>query len=321
MGISGSVGRGGSNRFADAVHVQGLLNQSSISNRGALLVVDGLVGPKTIAAITQFQAQSTGARDGRIDPDGRTLKALEGSNPDLACRPLARAITGLCDQVMAAMPASGLPLNHLPMLQVRNNVRNSVDALRPHIGAPGTTGGRYAFASFPSTVPMAFALAAVPLVAILTALILLIGAIVMLLLLHALLPAGMAATSKLAAEIERQKFVLMRTLGEAMVQIVIFVNDAQRVLDRCKPKGNAQQLLECQRALDEAARVLKNILFKLDALKLLWHRKMSGPPNVIDLNDFRTAKQLIEELLALVRDMEAAIARVLAKCGCHFVVG
>ena len=75
--IHASVGRGGVNRFEDVRVVQELLNK----HRRPLmqpLTLDGIVGPKTIAAIEAFQRRvlSTIQPDGRVDPDGPTVRAL-----------------------------------------------------------------------------------------------------------------------------------------------------------------------------------------------------------------------------------------------------
>ncbi|MEM7319567.1 MAG: peptidoglycan-binding protein [Pseudomonadota bacterium] len=69
--ITAAVGKGGTNAPQDVQTVQQLLNQN-----GASLVVDGLVGPKTIGAITKFQQASLGFGDGRVDPGGMTWEAL-----------------------------------------------------------------------------------------------------------------------------------------------------------------------------------------------------------------------------------------------------
>lgn len=79
--IMGSVGRGGVNQSADARTVQTLLN----NNRSLplqKLTVDGAVGPKTIAAIEEFQRRVVKMHlpDGRVDPGGKTLKALDSSS-------------------------------------------------------------------------------------------------------------------------------------------------------------------------------------------------------------------------------------------------
>ena len=47
-----------------------------IDDETKLLAVDGIVGQKTLAAISEFQTSYTGETDGRIDPDGQTLKRL-----------------------------------------------------------------------------------------------------------------------------------------------------------------------------------------------------------------------------------------------------
>ena len=79
--ITASVGRsGGVNRPADVKLVQRLLNKMLESEGGPKipLAVDGLFGPKTLAAIEKFQKQQFGFKgmDGRVDPLGQTLKRL-----------------------------------------------------------------------------------------------------------------------------------------------------------------------------------------------------------------------------------------------------
>jgi peptidoglycan hydrolase-like protein with peptidoglycan-binding domain len=78
--ISGSVGRKGRNRHDDVVTVQKLLNRTRPTQGGPspLLDVDGLAGPKTIAAIQKFQLHHFGFKgaDGRVDPKGPTIRKL-----------------------------------------------------------------------------------------------------------------------------------------------------------------------------------------------------------------------------------------------------
>ena len=49
------------------------------SHAGSLLKVDGIVGPKTIAGIEQYQRRKALAVDGRINPNGQTFNSLKGS--------------------------------------------------------------------------------------------------------------------------------------------------------------------------------------------------------------------------------------------------
>jgi peptidoglycan hydrolase-like protein with peptidoglycan-binding domain len=72
----GGVGRGGMNQAADVRLVQRLLNDSRGRGRLVLLVDDGLVGPKTIAAIELYQRSCGLTADGRVDRGGPTIRRL-----------------------------------------------------------------------------------------------------------------------------------------------------------------------------------------------------------------------------------------------------
>jgi len=78
--IHASVGRGGVNRPEDVRIVQELLNKQTRPPM-QLLQVDGMAGPKTIAAIEAFQRNTLSLLhpDGRVDPNGRTLIALSSN--------------------------------------------------------------------------------------------------------------------------------------------------------------------------------------------------------------------------------------------------
>ncbi|HEY1336231.1 MAG TPA: peptidoglycan-binding domain-containing protein [Bryobacteraceae bacterium] len=74
--LSASVGSGCANQAADVGLVQIFLNVMRGIQKKPLLKVDGVCGAPTIAAIREFQAQFTGHADGRVDPNGRTLRTL-----------------------------------------------------------------------------------------------------------------------------------------------------------------------------------------------------------------------------------------------------
>jgi peptidoglycan hydrolase-like protein with peptidoglycan-binding domain len=80
--IKHSVGKGGKNDSGDVLTVQILLNKFIIPGflGGPVLVQDGIAGKKTKAAIKAFQAVylGFGAPDGKVDPGGKTIKALNG---------------------------------------------------------------------------------------------------------------------------------------------------------------------------------------------------------------------------------------------------
>jgi uncharacterized protein (TIGR02594 family) len=95
--LSGSVGRGGVNRPQDVKAVQELINK----HIGRLtpwrpLVVDGRIGPLTIGAIEEFQRRIVhlSRPDGRVDPGGQTLRALQGQT-GAAAAPLGAPVSGV----------------------------------------------------------------------------------------------------------------------------------------------------------------------------------------------------------------------------------
>ncbi len=107
--IFASVGQGGANAPADVRVVQRLLNDY-IGGKGRLLDVDGVCGPKTLAAITQFQKDVTGIVDGRIDPKGRAIKKLAELH-------LKNAADGINPQILGLLSQYALPTNvHLHAL-------------------------------------------------------------------------------------------------------------------------------------------------------------------------------------------------------------
>ena len=76
--IMSSVGVDGVNRPQDVGIVQHLLNLSGAKRDipKQPLEVDGIVGPKTLAAIREFQKKFCKVVDGKISPGGETLRAL-----------------------------------------------------------------------------------------------------------------------------------------------------------------------------------------------------------------------------------------------------
>jgi hypothetical protein len=70
--IDAPVGAGGTNTPSDVRVVQDLLNRAA----KAQLSVDGVCGPQTRAAIVDYQSTFLKNPDGRVDPDGQTLRRL-----------------------------------------------------------------------------------------------------------------------------------------------------------------------------------------------------------------------------------------------------
>src|SRR5687767_12140012 len=92
--IAASVGHNGENRPDDVRSIQKLLNEHSLPPLRPL-DVDGHAGEKTIETIRHFQSSKLGLKkpDGRVDPNGRTLRALldgPGSGDKPAADPAAQ---------------------------------------------------------------------------------------------------------------------------------------------------------------------------------------------------------------------------------------
>lgn len=109
--INGSVGAGGINRGGDVRTIQELLNRH-VSRLGLpRLRADGTTGPRTLEAIHRFQKMVMGLvmPDGRVDPQGRTVRALDGgvtggTSPNLAAITTGGASTG-AQQAKKSIPA------------------------------------------------------------------------------------------------------------------------------------------------------------------------------------------------------------------------
>jgi len=108
LSIARSVGFGGANLQQDVRCIQDLLNLVPGPRGGPmpLLECDGLCGPFTIGAIRQFQkTAAVPVVDGRIDPMGATLKAIEQLLKTLGITPGAVPVIAGMSPVRAAIVA------------------------------------------------------------------------------------------------------------------------------------------------------------------------------------------------------------------------
>lgn len=108
--ISASVGNPGNldpkkiNKPDDVIVVQILLNRIAPANGGPdpKLDADGKIGPKTQEAIDNFQSHHKLGSDGRIDPGGKMLAALQ--------RAVASALVDSSVPAVTALPDPGRPI-------------------------------------------------------------------------------------------------------------------------------------------------------------------------------------------------------------------
>ncbi len=87
ISILESVGQGGRNRPQDVSTVQARLNEL-VGGARTQLMVDGRSGPKTQGMIKDFQTSvlKFSRADGRVDPNGKTIMAMNDSNSAMIWR-------------------------------------------------------------------------------------------------------------------------------------------------------------------------------------------------------------------------------------------
>jgi peptidoglycan hydrolase-like protein with peptidoglycan-binding domain len=105
--LRASVGEGGANLRGDAKYVQFLLCDWRLCNGGSALAVDGIVGPLTKAAILEFQNQQTGLVDGRVDPHGPAIRALESIHLDNIVANISASLLQYFGLMRVYPPAAG----------------------------------------------------------------------------------------------------------------------------------------------------------------------------------------------------------------------
>lgn len=133
--IVASVGLGGVNRPDDVRKIQSLLNDVRPERGGPVpkLVVDGICGPLTRAAIHKFQTfMKMPVIDSRVDPDGPTLMALnsEHLNASASSVPLIRHAIRLFRALRATDDAR---------LAIRRAIAVTDAALHYRLFGPGLT--------------------------------------------------------------------------------------------------------------------------------------------------------------------------------------
>jgi peptidoglycan hydrolase-like protein with peptidoglycan-binding domain len=136
--IGGSVGAGGVNAKADVLLVQEFLNSVAPQDGGPalLLAEDGIIGPKTQAAIDKFQRKVLSRPDGRIDTNGPTIKALTGLICDSPAIPAGRlGLIARPNQAAGTPPKPATAANPVAT-QATNDGKKILKDLEPRIMSP-----------------------------------------------------------------------------------------------------------------------------------------------------------------------------------------
>jgi hypothetical protein len=126
--ISGPVGAG-HGKPDDIKMVQRFLNALLPAEGGPTLILaeDGICGPKTQAAINKYQKFAVGFVDGRIDPQGKTIRTLTGFIVGSPTVP-----PGTLGQSKAGLPAANAPNTKVlpPPADIAKTIMDSQQILR-----------------------------------------------------------------------------------------------------------------------------------------------------------------------------------------------
>jgi hypothetical protein len=118
--IRESVGKGGRNGTGDVLYIQILLSDWLTRKGITPITIDGICGTHTIQAIQSFQRAEVGLTDGRVDPNGPTLRALQ--------RKHIQALTS--GKLMKPIPRAYLPIKRITSQSVEKLVDTYLAKLR-----------------------------------------------------------------------------------------------------------------------------------------------------------------------------------------------
>lgn len=318
MPIGRSVGQGGVNRAEDVRLVQQLLNNWRGKNFLPSIAVDGFIGPQTIGAIRVFQQRVTGIVDGRVDPNGPAIRALEEVEAGPGLGEVAVAILVMLRDLDSRVAQTGgrLPLK---VTQGLTGIQEKARALAP----PGA--GDPAFFRF--SPPMALGLresrtlvAAAPVVIVggvaLTAaqiaLILAIVALMAILALSVISPEFREKATELKMEI-------IKTATEAIVESMLGVEALRAAIEQCRRISAGNTNPKCAQALAEFAAKVAEIVITRTALQQLISQMAADLSGIPNLTNLRLAKALVEEMAKQRAELIEIARRIMVECGCQFI--
>jgi peptidoglycan hydrolase-like protein with peptidoglycan-binding domain len=314
MLITAAVGSSGSNRRDDVALVQFLLNDWRERNGRRAIAQDGQIGPETIGAIRDFQSTLTHVVDGRVDPAGRAMSALEQMPAAEAIRSVASILlTYLTRMEMELDRRGGCPHDlRRAILQLKTETRTAGATITPiPIRNAGVFGGpRLSFSVAGGRPPVIGIAVAVEIV--------LIAIVLIILALLAVLDGIRRGNGKVDPKTQRWMESLADELGKKVMDLVRQVNDIKRRFDRCFAKL-VTRAPECERAIAVYFQVLVIVEQKLTrveqlAIKIGLDIHDKRPVNPAELSELQN---LVNEITQLLPKLERALEDVIDRCGCR----
>jgi len=316
MLITTSVGSSGINRGDDVALVQYLLNDWRQRNGRKAIAEDGLVGPETIGAIRDFQGTVTHLVDGRIDPAGASMRALEQMPAGETIRSVASVLLSYLTHLKTDLDRlGGCPPDLRRTIQrLETEAVDAGGTIVPIRVTAGATGRNplLAFAAGGSG-PRSFGLAiSIPVILIILA--------AMILIILAIRAALEDAQRRGRVDPKTQHWMenIADELGKKVAELVIQTNDIKRRFDRCMAKLITRSP-ECMKAI--AVYLQLQALVDAKQARVVQLASKIG----LDIHDGKSVntaelselQNLVNELTQLIPKLESALDDLLDKCGCR----
>jgi hypothetical protein len=135
--IDFAVGLGGRNLPADVTAIQKALNDVPADQGGPveLLAEDGIVGPKTLFAISRFQKHQFGWADSRVDTDKITITTLRNYHPSKPpAKPKQVSLTQMAKVYLTQPIALTLVRNAIKYIESSEGLLNNTAADKDQAG-------------------------------------------------------------------------------------------------------------------------------------------------------------------------------------------
>jgi hypothetical protein len=312
MLITASVGSSGVNRRDDVALVQFLLNDWRERNGRRPITQDGLVGPKTIGAIRDFQGTVTHIVDGRVDPVGSAMRALEQLPAAESIRSVASILlTYLTQMEMEIDRLGGCPPDlRKTILQLKTEALAAGGTSKP---IPAGRGPLLAFAIRGSQPRVIGFVQTIPII-----LLILAGITLIILAIMAVIDDIQRRNGKIDPKTQRWMENIADELGKKVMDLARQINDIKRRFDRCFAKLVTRSP-ECVQAMAVYLQLQATVDAKLArvaqlATKIGLDIHDKKPVNPAELSELQN---LVNELTQLVPKLESALEDVLDKCGCR----
>lgn len=315
MLITASVGASGVNRRDDTSLVQFLLNDWRERNGRGPVAQDGLVGPKTIAAIRDFQNTVTHIVDGRVDPAGPAMAELERTPAGVGIRSVASILL----TYLTAMETELDRLGGCPP-----DLRKTIYQLKAETQAAGGT-----ITSIPITLTahrdplLAFAVGGrgprvIGLAVALEVVLIILAAIIAIVVaIKAMMDDIQRRNGKIDPKTQRWMENIADELGKKVFQLDRQINNLKHEFDECMHKLAAKSP-ECAQAIvfylqlqGEVNRKMARVLQLTGKIGLDMHDKKP-----VDPAELSELQNLVNELKQLLPELEKALDDMLIKCGC-----